>query len=57
MQQIDGRRTVRAHGTAGMPVWGAVFEQSLIAEPHAQRTALLQLQMLADYVHDLGGDR
>jgi hypothetical protein len=37
-----------------MPVWGVIFEQSLITEPHTQRTALLQLQALAEYVHGLG---
>ena len=53
MRQIDGRRTIRPHGTAAMPVWGEVFEQSLIEEPHKQRTALLTVQILADYVHRL----
>jgi mono/diheme cytochrome c family protein len=56
MEQIDGRRTIRAHGTAGMPVWGEVFEQSLITEPHARRTALLQVQTLAQYVRDMRKD-
>jgi mono/diheme cytochrome c family protein len=53
MRWIDGRRTVRAHGTAAMPVWGEVFEQSLIDEPHQRRTALLKVQALADYVYHL----
>ena len=53
MQQIDGSRTVRAHGSAAMPVWGEVFEQSLVGEPHRRRTALLHVQMLADYVYRL----
>ena len=53
MQEIDGRRTIRAHGTAAMPVWGEVFEQSLIGEPHRRRTALLRVQALADYVRSL----
>ena len=53
MGQIDGRRTIRAHGTAAMPVWGEVFEQSLIGEPHKRRTALHTVQTLADYVHRL----
>ena len=53
MRQIDGRRTIRGHGTAAMPVWGQVFEQSLIDDPHTRRTALLQVQTLADYVHGL----
>lgn len=53
MKQIDGRRTIRAHGTAAMPVWGEVFEQSLIGEPHRRRTALQRVQALADYVRRL----
>jgi mono/diheme cytochrome c family protein len=53
MQQIDGRRTIRAHGSAAMPVWGEVFEQSLIDEPHRRRTALLQVQALAEHVQGL----
>lgn len=55
MKAIDGRRTVRAHGTAAMPVWGVVFEESLIQEPHARRTTLLQLQLLAEQVKALRG--
>jgi hypothetical protein len=53
MRAIDGRRTIRAHGSAAMPVWGEVFEQSLIGEPHARRTALLHVRALADYVSSL----
>jgi mono/diheme cytochrome c family protein len=53
MQSIDGRRTLRAHGAPAMPVWGEVFEQSLIGEPHRRRTALLQVQALAEYVAGL----
>jgi mono/diheme cytochrome c family protein len=53
MRQIDGRRTIRAHGTAAMPVWGETFEQSLIAEPHKRRTALHMVQTLAEHVRSL----
>lgn len=53
MKRIDGTRTIRAHGTAEMPVWGAVFEDELIGEPHARRTALLRLEALARHVHGL----
>jgi mono/diheme cytochrome c family protein len=53
MALIDGRRPVRAHGSPGMPIWGVVFEQSLINEPHARRTTLLRLQELAGYVRTL----
>jgi mono/diheme cytochrome c family protein len=55
MKRIDGTRTVRAHGPAAMPVWGQVFEDELLGEPHARRTALLQLQALAEHVHGLRG--
>jgi hypothetical protein len=53
MKGIDGRRTVRAHGSAAMPVWGEVFEASLIDEPHRRRTALLQVQLLAEHTASL----
>jgi hypothetical protein len=53
MSLIDGRRPVRSHGSAAMPIWGVVFEESLIDEPHARRTALLRLQELARYVRKL----
>jgi mono/diheme cytochrome c family protein len=55
MGAIDGRRTIRAHGTAAMPVWGEVFEQSLIGEPHRRRTALLQVEAIAEHVRSLRG--
>jgi len=50
IKQIDGRRTIRAHGTPAMPVWGEVFEESLVEEPHRRRTTLQRVQALADYV-------
>jgi mono/diheme cytochrome c family protein len=53
MREIDGRRTIRAHGPAAMPVWGEIFEQSLIGEPFKQRTTLITVHAIAQYVHDL----
>jgi mono/diheme cytochrome c family protein len=53
MRQIDGSRTVRAPWSAAMPVWGEVFEQSLIDQPHHRRTTLLHVQVLADHVYRL----
>jgi mono/diheme cytochrome c family protein len=50
MERIDGRRAVRAHGSSAMPVWGEVFEQSLLGDPHTRRTALLHVQAIADHV-------
>jgi hypothetical protein len=52
MKVIDGRRTVRAHGTAAMPVWGEVFEQT--ADPGREhRQALREVQAVAEYVQAL----
>ena len=53
LRQMDGRRTIRSHGSAAMPVWGEVFEQSLITEAHTQRTALLRAQAIAEHVYRL----
>lgn len=53
MRAIDGRRTIRAHGTSAMPVWGRFFEESLKDEPHTRRVALLHVQSLAEYLHTL----
>jgi hypothetical protein len=57
MRAIDGRRTIRAHGSAAMPVWGAVFEQAALDEPHARRTALLHVQALAEHTRTLQAAR
>jgi hypothetical protein len=57
MRVIDGRTSIRAHGTSAMPVWGTVFEQGLLDDAHAKRTALLQVQALADYVRRLAPAR
>jgi mono/diheme cytochrome c family protein len=53
MRQIDGRAMARAHGTAQMPVWGRVFEETRVGDPHPRRTALQEVEILADYVHRL----
>jgi mono/diheme cytochrome c family protein len=53
MRIIDGRRTVRAHGDAAMPVWGRTFEQALEGSGREHRDALNQVQMLAEYVRSL----
>ena len=53
MRSIDGRRTIRAHGTDQMPVWGEVFERELTDEPFKQRTSLLKVHTLAQHVHGL----
>jgi len=52
MKVIDGRRTVRAHGTAAMPVWGHVFEQTS-SDDRRSRQALREVQALAEYVQVL----
>jgi mono/diheme cytochrome c family protein len=53
MKVIDGRRTVRAHGTAAMPVWGEVFEQTADAPGRQHRQALRDVQAVAEYVQAL----
>jgi len=53
MKVIDGRRTVRAHGTAAMPVWGEVFEATLEGDSRQHREALRQVQAAAEYVQAL----
>ncbi|MCP4202180.1 MAG: cytochrome c [bacterium] len=32
-EYVDGRKEVRAHGSRDMPVWGEVFQTSLVASP------------------------
>lgn len=53
MRVIDGRRTVRAHGSDTMPVWGRVFEQAMAGSGREHRDSLRQTQMLAEYVQRL----
>ncbi|MEW6268720.1 MAG: c-type cytochrome [Thermodesulfobacteriota bacterium] len=53
MKVIDGRRTIRAHGDATMPVWGRVMEQALEGSPRQHRGALSTVQLLAEYVRQL----
>ena len=50
MRAIDGRRTIRAHGSGEMPVWGEIFDQQHAGEPHRKRTTLQQVEAIADYV-------
>ena len=54
MRVIDGRRTVRAHGTAAMPVWGQVFEETAEDPERRQRQTLRDVQAVAEYVRALG---
>ena len=53
MKVIDGRRTVRAHGTAAMPVWGEVFEQTAVDPGREHRQALRDVQAVAEYIQAL----
>jgi mono/diheme cytochrome c family protein len=53
MKVIDGRRTVRAHGTATMPVWGEVFEQTAADPGREHRQALRDVQAVAEYIQAL----
>jgi hypothetical protein len=49
MRVIDGRRTVRAHGSSDMPVWGEVF-MAAPEDDRRHRNALRNVQVLAEYV-------
>lgn len=53
MKVIDGRRTIRAHGSATMPVWGEVFEAQSDRDDRRARQALREVQALAEYVRSL----
>lgn len=55
MKVIDGRRTIRAHGSADMPVWGDVFEAALEGDSRQHRDALRNVGALAEYVLHLRG--
>lgn len=39
-RSIDGRDTVRGHGSGDMPVWGDAFERSAAAGPDAVRARI-----------------
>jgi mono/diheme cytochrome c family protein len=51
--RIDGRRTIAAHGSSAMPVWGEVFNEELVAEPKAREISRLRVQALAEHVRSL----
>lgn len=53
MREIDGSRTIRGHGSATMPVWGEVFAATALPSGHAQRTALLAVREITEYVYGL----
>jgi len=46
-RSIDGRDTVRGHGTGDMPVWGDAFERSVEAGPDAVRA---RIDVLVSYL-------
>ena len=47
---IDGRRTIRAHGGEGMPVWGERLVADLPDFESRERTRAMLVRTLADYV-------
>lgn len=49
-RSIDGRDTVRGHGTGDMPVWGDAFERSVDAGPDAVRA---RIEALVGYLASL----
>lgn len=50
---IDGSRVVRAHGDAGMPVWGEVFEKETEGGRYPVLTSLLKVKVIAEYISTL----
>ncbi len=50
MQQIDGTRTVRAHGDPDMPVWGEVFRQQSTASLTRRVETQGKLLLIAEYL-------
>ncbi len=49
---IDGRKSVAAHGSATMPVWGQVFSQEQAHEaPEAHSRS--QIQLLVGYLRSI----
>jgi mono/diheme cytochrome c family protein len=53
MSIIDGRRTVAAHGPREMPVWGAVFEDSVAPGQYPGYTSLLHSRALTEYLQSI----
>jgi mono/diheme cytochrome c family protein len=47
---IDGRRTFRAHGVGGMPVWGWIFVPGEPDEALRERARRQLINALAEYV-------
>ncbi len=50
MAAIDGRRRIDAHGSREMPVWGARFKEALAGKRYPERTTLLTVRALAEYL-------
>lgn len=54
VMSVDGRETVRAHGTSSMPVWGEVFAEELLADdPAASAKARGKVMKIVDYVESI----
>ena len=53
MRRIDGRETVRAHGSSRMPVWGKVFATGVSGDDPPERRARLHVNAVARYVKSL----
>lgn len=53
MSAIDGSRSVRAHGSRDMPVWGEVFRQEHESEKYPELRSLLTAKLIAEYIGTL----
>jgi mono/diheme cytochrome c family protein len=55
-QAVDGRTTIRAHGTAVMPIWGDYFKRQIgdVAGPFgSELLARARITALVDYIETL----
>ena len=50
---VDGRDTVRAHGTPAMPVWGEVFAEEFLPDPAAKAKGRGKVMKIVDYIESI----
>jgi len=53
VQDIDGSKTVRAHGDSAMPVWGEVFGRQGTSPVVPEAEARGKVMLIADYLRSI----
>lgn len=53
MQTIDGTKTVRAHGSAEMPVWGEIFMREAKSSAAQQAEVRGKILMITEYLRSI----